>query len=258
MADDPADRRKLDADAEATALAELALCENLSQTSGWAAKWSAELARADAALLWAPDTVNPQYLCIGAWGRDTSKFLRRSVARGDGFVGALSVERKPVLLTRSDFTGSRDPWLKSLPEGMDACLALPLESEGTIVAIVALLFRRDPTADEPLARLQGFVQQAAPALARALRADRKTVGMLHAIERLTNLYDRDYSAPVLGEDAEEVLSQDQLESRIEGLQAQMKHAAANLDFERAATLRDRIKILKGRELGVEAGRGSRS
>jgi excinuclease ABC subunit B len=75
-------------------------------------------------------------------------------------------------------------------------------------------------------------------------------------EGLTNLYDRDYSAPVL--DAEEVLSQDQLESRIEGLQAQMKHAAANLDFERAATLRDRIKILKGRELGVEAGRGSRS
>ena len=57
MADDPADRRKLDADAEASALAELALCENLSQTSGWAAKWSTELARADAALLWAPDTV---------------------------------------------------------------------------------------------------------------------------------------------------------------------------------------------------------
>jgi hypothetical protein len=51
MADDPADRRRLDADAEAAALAELALCENLSQTSGWAAKWSAELARADAALL---------------------------------------------------------------------------------------------------------------------------------------------------------------------------------------------------------------
>lgn len=189
MADDPADRRKLDADAEASALAELALCENLSQTSSWAAKWSAELARADAALLWAPDTVNPHYLCIGAWGPDTNKFLRRSVARGDGFVGSLSVERKPVLLKRSDFAGSRDPWLKSLPEGMEACLALPLVSEGTIVAILALLFRRDPDADEPLARLQGFVQQAAPALARALRADRKTVGMLHAIERLTNLYD---------------------------------------------------------------------
>ncbi|HMF08122.1 MAG TPA: GAF domain-containing protein, partial [Thermoanaerobaculia bacterium] len=38
-------------------------------------------------------------------------------------------------------------------------------------------------------RLDGFLRQAAPALARALRAERKTVGMLHAIERLTNLYD---------------------------------------------------------------------
>ena len=189
MADDPADRRKLDADAEASALAELALCENLSQTSGWAARWSAELARADAALLWAPDTVHPHYLCIGAWGPDTNRFLRRSVARGDGFVGALSLERKPVFLRRADFASSQDAWLKNLPDGMEACLALPLEAEGTIVAILALLFRRAPVAEESLARLQGFVQQAAPALGRALRADRKTVGMLHAIERLTNLYD---------------------------------------------------------------------
>jgi RND family efflux transporter MFP subunit len=189
MADDPADRRRLDADAETSALAELALCESLSQTSGWAAKWSAELAQADAALLWAPDAVNPQYLCIGAWGPDSDRFLRRSVARGDGFVGALSLERKPVFLRRADFASSQDPWLKNLPDGMEACLALPLESESTIVAILALLFRRDPVAEEPLARLQGFVQHAAPALARALRADRKTVGMLHAIERLTNLYD---------------------------------------------------------------------
>ncbi len=189
MADDPADRRRLDADAEASALAELALCESLSQTSGWAAKWSAELSRADAALLWAPDAVNPHYLCIGAWGPDTKRFLRRSVPRGDGFVGALSLERKPVLLRRADFASSRDPWLKNLPDGMEACLALPLESEGTIVAVLALLFRQAPVAEEPLARLQGFAQHAAPALARALRADRKTVGMLHAIERLTNLYD---------------------------------------------------------------------
>ena len=63
MPDAPDDRGWLDASAEASALAELALCENLSQTSGWAAKWSAELTRADAALLWAPDTVNPLFLC---------------------------------------------------------------------------------------------------------------------------------------------------------------------------------------------------
>jgi excinuclease ABC subunit B len=75
---------------------------------------------------------------------------------------------------------------------------------------------------------------------------------------LTNLYDRDYGVPALPDDAEEVLSQDQLESRIEGLQVQMKQAAANLDFERAAALRDKIKLLKGRELGVVPGRSSRS
>jgi excinuclease ABC subunit B len=75
---------------------------------------------------------------------------------------------------------------------------------------------------------------------------------------LTNLYDRDYGVPAVVDDREEFLSQDQLDSRIEELQAQMRHAAANLDFERAAKLRDRIKLLKGRELGVVAVRSTRS
>lgn len=189
MADGPEDRGKLDASAEASALAELALCENLSQTSGWAAKWSSELSRADAALLWAPDSVHPIYLCIGAHGAGTDRFLRRSVARGEGLVGALTLERKPVLLGRSDFASSQDPFLKNLPEGMEACLAVPLEAENTVVGILSLLFRRTPDGMELLPQLGGFVQHAAPALARALRAERKTIGMLHAIERLTNLYD---------------------------------------------------------------------
>jgi excinuclease UvrABC nuclease subunit len=38
----------------------------------------------------------------------------------------------------------------------------------------------------------------------------------------------------------------------------MRQAAANLDFERAATIRDRIKSLKGRELGLVAVRSTRS
>jgi len=37
----------------------------------------------------------------------------------------------------------------------------------------------------------------------------------------------------------------------------MREAAENLDFERAATLRDRIKTLKSRELGLTAGRSFR-
>lgn len=182
-------RDRLDASAEASALAELALCENLSQTSGWAAKWSAGLAHADAALLWAPDPVTPLYLCIGAHGEGAQRFLRRSVPKGEGFVGALTVERKPVLLQRPEFAASADPWLKNLPDGMESCLALPLEAEGTVVGVLALLFRKRPDASDPVARLRAFVSHAAPALSRALRAERKTVGMLHAIERLTNLYD---------------------------------------------------------------------
>src|SRR6202162_3896958 len=89
MPDAPDDRGRLDATREASAWAELALCENLSQPSGWAAKWSAELTRADAALLWAPDTVNPLFLCIGAYGEGTEKLLRRSAPRDEGFLRAL-------------------------------------------------------------------------------------------------------------------------------------------------------------------------
>jgi RND family efflux transporter MFP subunit len=189
MADSPEDRARLEANAEVSALAELALCENLSQISGWAAKWSAELARADAALLWAPDTVHPIFLCIGAHGKGTEKILRRSVPREEGFLRDLLRDKRPATLDRIDFSDSKDPFLKNLPADMDTILVVPLEAEGISVGVLALLFRKRPDTIETMTRVQGFVQHAAPALARALRAERKTVGMLHAIERLTNLYD---------------------------------------------------------------------
>src|SRR5215471_790555 len=40
---------EVEAERPISALAELALCENLAQTSGWAAHWSAEMAQADGA-----------------------------------------------------------------------------------------------------------------------------------------------------------------------------------------------------------------
>jgi len=73
-----------------------------------------------------------------------------------------------------------------------------------------------------------------------------------------SIYQHDYSTPMVMEDRETYLSPDQIESRIEELQAQMRQAAANLDFELAATIRDRIKSLKGRELGLVAVRSTRS
>ena len=72
------------AEDEISALAELALCENLSQTSGWAARWSATMAGADATLPWAPDTGHPIFLCIGAPGEGGNKLQRRSAPREPG------------------------------------------------------------------------------------------------------------------------------------------------------------------------------
>jgi excinuclease ABC subunit B len=45
-------------------------------------------------------------------------------------------------------------------------------------------------------------------------------------------------------------SQAELDAEITRLESEMKSAAANLDFERAAALRDRLKTLRNRELGL--------
>ena len=73
-----------------------------------------------------------------------------------------------------------------------------------------------------------------------------------------SVYNLDYGTPAVMEDREAYLSPDELDSRIEELQAQMRQAAANLDFERAATLRDKIKTMKSRELGLAGARSDRS
>jgi RND family efflux transporter MFP subunit len=173
---------------EISALAELALCENLAQTSGWAAKWSAQVAEADGAILWAPDSVQPVFLCIAAEGEGTRSFLKRSASRETGVVHDVIRDKRPITIERKNFS-PQDPWFKGMPPSIQACLAVPLEAEGILVGMLGLLFKEAPKADQKIARLKSFLQHAAPALARALRSERKTVGMLHAIERLTNLYD---------------------------------------------------------------------
>src|SRR5262245_6464291 len=176
------------AEDEVSALAELALCENLSQTSGWAARWSTAMSGADAALLWAPDTVHPLFLCIAGSGEGVDKLLRRSAPRETGIIHDLVRDRQAIVLAGEELTTS-DPFVKGLPPTLRACLAVPLHAEGLVVGLLALYFTHMPDAEAALARLERFLEQAAPALGRALRSERKTVGMLHAIERLTNLYD---------------------------------------------------------------------
>jgi excinuclease ABC subunit B len=68
---------------------------------------------------------------------------------------------------------------------------------------------------------------------------------------LSSVYERDYSAgPSLRESRDVFRTQAELDAEISRLEAEMKSAAANLDFERAAALRDRVKTLRSRELGL--------
>jgi excinuclease ABC subunit B len=68
---------------------------------------------------------------------------------------------------------------------------------------------------------------------------------------LSSVYERDYvAAPSVREERETFRTQAELDAHIARLQSDMKAAAANLDFERAATLRDSLKALRTRELGL--------
>jgi len=68
---------------------------------------------------------------------------------------------------------------------------------------------------------------------------------------LSSVYERDYSiGPSPRDTREPFRTQAELDAEISRLEVEMKSAAANLDFERAAALRDTLKTLRGRELGL--------
>ena len=68
---------------------------------------------------------------------------------------------------------------------------------------------------------------------------------------LSSVYERDYLVgPAFGEPRETFRTQAELDAEIGRLEAEMKSAAANLDFERAAALRDALKTLRSRDLGL--------
>ena len=75
---------------------------------------------------------------------------------------------------------------------------------------------------------------------------------------LSSVYERDYVAiPLAREDAAAFRSQAELDAHLAQLEREMRAAAENLDFEKAAALRDRIKTLKSRELGLAGVRSVR-
>jgi len=68
---------------------------------------------------------------------------------------------------------------------------------------------------------------------------------------MSSVYDRDYSVPAVREERSPFRTQAELDAEIARLEHEMKAAAANLDFERAASLRDTLKTLRTRELGLD-------
>ena len=68
---------------------------------------------------------------------------------------------------------------------------------------------------------------------------------------LSSVYERDYSSvPDVRDPNDRFTTQAQVEAEIARLQREMTSAAANLDFERAASLRDTLKALRNREMGL--------
>jgi excinuclease ABC subunit B len=68
---------------------------------------------------------------------------------------------------------------------------------------------------------------------------------------LSSVYERDYATPALvREGVERFKTTAELEAHVASLRAGMKTAAENLDFEKAASLRDEIRRLKSSDLGL--------
>jgi excinuclease ABC subunit B len=75
-------------------------------------------------------------------------------------------------------------------------------------------------------------------------------------EVMSSVYERDYMMPAyLRELSEPFATQDDIDAHIRTLRDRMKQAAANLDFEQAASLRDDIKRLRDQELGLPRSAG---
>jgi excinuclease ABC subunit B len=69
---------------------------------------------------------------------------------------------------------------------------------------------------------------------------------------MSSVYERDYvTAPLLVREGSQVFrTQAELDAHVAELQERMRAAAANLDFEKAASLRDDIKRLRAADLGL--------
>jgi excinuclease ABC subunit B len=68
---------------------------------------------------------------------------------------------------------------------------------------------------------------------------------------LSSVYERDYASGPPSKASRRFTTMAEVEAEVTRLQGEMRAAAANLDFERAATLRDELKVLKAQEMGLD-------
>jgi excinuclease ABC subunit B len=73
---------------------------------------------------------------------------------------------------------------------------------------------------------------------------------------LTSVYERDYvTVPTVPDEREQFRTQAELDAFIAGLEKEMRAAAANLEFERAAGIRDRLRRLRNPDLAPATAGG---
>jgi excinuclease ABC subunit B len=74
---------------------------------------------------------------------------------------------------------------------------------------------------------------------------------------LSSGYERDYAAGAAFGDSPEIFrTRAELDAELARLEHEMKAAAANMEFERAAALRDRLKALRTHDLGLAGPDGA--
>jgi excinuclease ABC subunit B len=178
--------------------------------------------------------------------------------------------------------------LRDLRRGaFDVLVGINLLREGLDLPEVSLVAILDAD-KEGFLRSGGSLIQTAGRAARNVRgrvimyADTVTASMRHAIEEtdrrrriqeaynlehaitptsivkaidevMASVYERDYVTVAADEEGQETFrSQAELHAHLATLERDMRAAAANLEFEKAARLRDRVKQLRTRELGLVA------
>ncbi len=169
---------------------QLAGCETAPETFAWVNRLLANAGGASAAFLWTPDPSLPAFQCAAAAGDAVPRRLRAAAPREGGLLHDLLRDREPLAFDPGEIVASSDPLLAPLPPGCGGALALPLLVPAGSVTAVSILALDGPEAVGPaLEDLAALLPVAAAAAGRAARLQKRQAGMLHAIERLTNLYD---------------------------------------------------------------------